>query len=77
LASKSRSDPKRSLLFSEREDRLGALAPWADNAEIKTAFPTVQAALVSPLSDKTTFILGDSVWIVAKTPQDTQASSQH
>src|SRR5271154_4603605 len=54
--------------------QLGAVAPWADNTEIKTAFPTVQASLVSPLSDKASLTLGDN-WVVTKTPQESQTGS--
>ena len=55
--------------------RLGAVAPWADNTEIKTAFPTVQASLNSPLSDKANLTLGENGWVVTKTAQDTQTGS--
>ncbi|AXC15864.1 hypothetical protein ACPOL_6652 [Acidisarcina polymorpha] len=49
--------------------QLGAVSPWADNAEVKTAFPTVQAALASPLSDKASLTLADSGWVVTPTPK--------
>jgi len=49
--------------------RLGAVAPWADNTEMKTAFPTVQASLASPLSDKAILTLTDDSWIFLKSAQ--------
>ena len=44
--------------------QLGGVAGWADNPEIKTAFPTVQADLAAPLSDKATFTLTDNGWLL-------------
>jgi len=46
--------------------QLGGVAPWANNTEIETAFPTVQASLASPLSDKATLTLTDNGWVVLK-----------
>lgn len=46
--------------------QLGAVAPWADNTEIKTAFPTVQASLASPLSDKASLTLTGNGWVLTK-----------
>jgi hypothetical protein len=46
--------------------QLGAVAPWANNTEIETAFPTVQADLASPLSDKANLTLTDDGWVVTK-----------
>jgi hypothetical protein len=46
--------------------QLGGVASWADNAEIKTAFPIVQADLASPLSDKATLTLTDNGWVLTK-----------
>jgi len=46
--------------------QLGAVAPWANNTEIKSAFPTVQATLASPLSDKANLTLADSGWALIK-----------
>ena len=37
-----------------------------DNAELKTAFPTVQANLAGPLSDKASLTLTDNGWVVTK-----------
>jgi len=46
--------------------QLGGVAPWANNTEIETAFPTVQADLASPLSDKATLTLTDNGWLLTK-----------
>jgi hypothetical protein len=46
--------------------QVGAVAPWANNQEIKTAFATVQANLAGPLSDKASLVLGDNGWVMAK-----------
>ena len=46
--------------------RLGAVAPWANNQEIKTAFPTVEANLAGSLSDRANLVLGDNGWVMAK-----------
>ena len=54
--------------------QLGGVATWADNTEVKTAFPTVQADLAGPLSDKASLTLTDNGWLMTKsaTPQNTQ-----
>jgi hypothetical protein len=44
--------------------QLGGVAPWANNTEVETAFPKVQASLASPLSDKASLTLGDNGWVV-------------
>lgn len=53
--------------------QLGGVAPWANNTAIGTAFPKVQAALASPLSDKANLTLTDNGWVLinaaASTPQ--------
>ncbi len=46
--------------------QLGAVAPWANNTEIETAFPAVQADLASPLSDKANLTLSDNGWVLVK-----------
>ncbi len=46
--------------------QLGGVAGWADNTEVKTAFPAVQASLANPLSDKANLTLTDSGWVVVK-----------
>ncbi len=46
--------------------QLGAVAPWVDNTEIKTAFPAVQANLSSPLSDKANLTLIDNGWVMTE-----------
>jgi hypothetical protein len=46
--------------------QLGGVAPWASNAEIMTAFPTVQASLASPLSDKANLTLTDNGWVLIR-----------
>jgi hypothetical protein len=46
--------------------QLGGVAPWANNTEIETAFPAVQADLASPLSDKANLTLGDNGWVLTK-----------
>jgi hypothetical protein len=46
--------------------QLGGVAPWANNTEIETAFPAVQADLASPLSDKANLTLGDNGWVLVK-----------
>jgi len=45
---------------------LGGVATWANNPEVKTAFPTVQADLASPLSDKATLTLTDNGWLLTR-----------
>jgi hypothetical protein len=52
--------------------QLGGVAPWADNAELKTAFPTVQANLAGPLSDKASLTLTDNGWVVTKAADSVQ-----
>lgn len=47
--------------------QLGAVAPWAGNSEVKTAFPAVQANMAGPLSDKANLTLTDNGWVVSKT----------
>jgi hypothetical protein len=53
--------------------QLGAVAPWANNTEIKTAFPALQASLATPLSDKANLTLTDNGWVLTKSAaaQDT------
>jgi hypothetical protein len=46
--------------------QLGGVASWADNAEVKTAFPAVQANLAGPMSDKANLVLGDNGWVMTK-----------
>jgi len=46
--------------------QLGGVAPWAKNTEIETAFPTVQAALAGPLSDKANLTLTDTGWVLIR-----------
>ncbi len=54
--------------------QLGAVSPWADNTEIKTAFPTVQASLASPLSDKASLTLTDNGWLLTKSAAAAQGA---
>ncbi len=53
--------------------QLASVAPWANNTEIETAFPAVQASLATPLSDKANLTLTDNGWVMTKSPaaQDT------
>jgi hypothetical protein len=46
--------------------QLAGTAAWADNTEVKTAFPTVQATLAGPLSDKATLTVTDNGWVLIK-----------
>ena len=47
--------------------QLSNVASWANNAEVKTAFPNVATALAGTQADKATLALTDNGWQVSKT----------
>jgi hypothetical protein len=45
--------------------KISSIADWANTTEMKTAFPTIQAAQSAPQADKATLVLTDDGWQVS------------